>query len=125
MAAEPLPVDLSRPLLEQRQHGHRSELYDKALLATQPLRYSLGFHTCDTPVERDERLLLLHLHKYDLQAYLARHESRAAMAHAPEAVRNGWNSHYRVTGPQLMAQFMSTPAPVEKLPEWLVEARVV
>lgn len=119
------PIDLSRPLLAQRGRWHRNTLYDKALLARAPLTYSLGFHTCAEPVERREELLLLHLHKYDFQAYLARHEARAAMAHAPEAVANGWNAHYRAKGGALMAQYMSTPAPLEDVPAWLRAATVV
>jgi len=90
-----------------------------------PLHYALGFHSCEEDVEQDESLLLLHLHKYDFQAYLCRHEVRASMQHAKEAVRNGWNLHYRVTGPQLLTQYMQTPDPVERIADWLVEACVV
>jgi hypothetical protein len=119
------PIDLSRPLLAQRGRWHRNTLYDKALLARAPLTYSLGFHTCEEPAARREGLLLLHLHKYDFQAYIARHEARAAMQHAPDAVANGWNTHYRATGSALMAQYLQTPAPLESIPEWLRSSRVV
>ena len=74
---------------------------------------------------RREGLLLLHLHKYDLQAYLARHEARAAMQHSPEAVHNGWNTHYRATGGALMAQYLQTAAPLEAIPEWLRASLIV
>ena len=42
-----------------------------------------------------------------------------------EAVANGWNAHYRATGGALMAQYMSTPAPLEDVPAWLRAAAVV
>ena len=118
-------VDLTRPLLAQRRSWHRNELYDKALLTRAPLTYSLGFHTCEEKTPRDDGLLLLHLHKYDFQAYLQRHEQRAAMTHSEEAIAKGWNRHYRTTGPQLLAQYMQTPQPLEPIPEWLRNAALV
>mmetsp|Transcript_16921 Transcript_16921/g.42724 ORF Transcript_16921/g.42724 Transcript_16921/m.42724 type:complete len:276 (-) Transcript_16921:148-975(-) len=118
-------VDLGRPLLSQRRVWHRNELYDKALLTRVPLHYSLGFHTCEEETPRDESLLLLHLHKYDFQAYMRRHEDRAAMKHSEQSITNGWNRHYRVTGPQLLAQYLQTPAPTEPIPAWLRELEVV
>lgn len=118
-------ADLGRPLLEQRGLWHRNVLYDKALLTTVPLAYSLGFHTSEPAFAPEEGLLLLHLHKYDLASYLARHEARAAMRHSSDAVRNGWNAHYRATGAQLMAQYLRTAAPLEPVPAWLRETGVV
>ena len=123
-ASEPA-VDLGRPLLTQRGFWHRNELYDKALVTQQPLQYGLGFHTCEQAVDRDDGLLLLHLHKYDFNSYLRRHEERAVMRHSDDAIRNGWNEHYRRSGGQLVAQFLSIPSPLEPLPEWLKESNVV
>jgi len=122
--AEP-PADLLRPLLSQRRFGHRNELYSKALLTRRALRYALGFHTVEEDVEQDDALLLLHLHKYDFQAYLQRHEARALMAHSATAIEKGWNHHYRVTGAELLAQYMRVPHAIEPLPGWLREACVV
>lgn len=106
-------------LLAHAAHQRISAPRSKALLSTEPLRWSLGFHTCEEEVCRDDELILLHLHKYDLQAYLQRHTERAQMRHSEEAVRNEWNRHYRTTGPALMMQYMSTPAPLEEIPEWV------
>ena len=44
------------------------------------------------------------------------------MQHAPDAVANGWNTHYRKTGGALVAQYMSLPAPLETVPSWVCEA---
>ena len=44
-------------------------------------------------------------------------EARAAYKHAESSIENGWNLHYRTTGPALMAQYMSTPAPIEPMPD--------
>lgn len=113
------PLDASRPILSQRKRWHRNPLYDKALLTKVPLLWSLGFHTCEGEVAQDEGLLLLHLHKYDFQAYLARHEARARYKHADEAVKNGWNTHYQTTGALLVAQYMDLPAPLEPIDAWV------
>ncbi|KAL3902723.1 MAG: hypothetical protein SGPRY_011950, partial [Prymnesium sp.] len=94
-ASEP-PVDLSQPLLAQRRYWYRNELYDKTLLTRTPLEYSLGFHhTTEGNAQRDDRLILLHLHKYDFASYIKRHEKWANVAHSDQAVLHGWNTHYR------------------------------
>lgn len=117
MARGEAPLDPSKPLMAQRGSWHRNVKYDKALITRAPLRWSLGFHACEEPTPQDEALLLVHLHKYDFAAYLRRHEARAAYKHAESSIENGWNAHYRTTGPALMAQYMSTPAPIEPMPD--------
>lgn len=116
-ASEP-PLDPSRPVLAQRRRWHRNEKYSKALLSKVPLTWSLGFHTCEESVAQDELLVLVHLHKYDFQAFLARHEARAKYKHGAAAIANGWNAHYRAVGPQLIAAYVALPAPLEPIPDW-------
>lgn len=120
-AGEP-PLDAARPILAQRRRWHRNTLYDKVLLTKMPLTWSLGFHTCKEATPQDMRLLLLHLHKYDFQAYLQRHEARAKYKHSQAAIANGWNTHYRVEGAALIAQYMALPAPLEDIPAWVCDA---
>ena len=115
------PLDPSKPILEQRKRWHRNTLYDKALLTKVPLKWSLGFHTCEEKVEQDEKLLLVHLHKYDFPKYLERHEARAKFVHSESSVANGYQAHYRKTGKELVTQYMDTPSPIEDVPEWLCE----
>ena len=93
-----------------------------ALLTKAPLTWSLGFHTCTESVAQDARLLLVHLHKYDFQRYLDRHEQRAQYKHAERAIADGFNGHYRRTGGALVAQYMSLPAPLEDVPAWVAES---
>ncbi|KAL1512010.1 hypothetical protein AB1Y20_005285 [Prymnesium parvum] len=119
------PIDLEQPVLAQRRYWHRNELYDKTLLTLAPLRYSLGFHTCEEEAPYDEKLVLLHLNKLDFGYFIRRHEERAAMVHSQEAIENGWNQHYRTTGAPLLKQYIATPYPTEPIPEWLRAAKVV
>ena len=121
-AGEP-PLDTTVPILAQRRRWHRNTLYDKALLTRMPLTWAHGFHTCEEVTSPPlASLVLVHLHKYDFQAYIARHEARARYRHSPDAVANGLNAHYRKMGPQLIAQFMALPAPLEDVPAWVSEA---
>ena len=66
--------------------------------------------------------MLVHLHKYDFQSYLDRHEARARFKHADSAVAHGWNTHYRKTGAALIAQYMQLPAVLEPVPGWVETA---
>jgi hypothetical protein len=91
----------------------------KALLTTVPLAWSLGFHECEESVPLDEGWLLVHLHKYDFQAFLARHEARCKYEHAPEAIERQWNAHYRASGGALVAQYLNLPAALEPIPSWV------
>ncbi len=118
MTSEP-PIDLRRPVLEQRGWWHRNIKYDKALLLTAPLTWSLGFHECAEDVPLDENWLLVHLHKYDFQAFLARHEARCKYKHSPEAIKMQWNLHYRTSGGALVAQYLNLPAALEPIPSWV------
>ena len=121
-AGEP-PLDAAVPILAQRRRWHRNALYDKALLTTIPLTWSHGFHTCAEVTSPPlASLVLVHLHKYDFQSYIARHEARARYRHSSDAIAHGLNAHYRKTGPELVAQFMALPAPLESVPTWVSEA---
>ena len=117
------PLNLDEPIIQHRNKWHRNVKYDKALITRCPLHWSLGFHTCDEDVRQDATgLILVHLHKMDFQMYISRHEARARYKHSDEAIEKGWNTHYRSSGPALMAQYMSLPAPLEEIPDWAKEA---
>mmetsp|Transcript_22935 Transcript_22935/g.58336 ORF Transcript_22935/g.58336 Transcript_22935/m.58336 type:complete len:265 (-) Transcript_22935:274-1068(-) len=121
LASEP-PFDPTRTLLEQRSMWHRNDKYSKALLSKIPLTWSLGFHTCEQEVPVDKDWILVHLHKYDFHAFLQRHEARCKYQHAPSAIENDWNAHYRTSGAALVAQYINLPATLEPIPGWVREA---
>jgi hypothetical protein len=74
------PIDLTRPILAQRSYWHGSRLYSKPNIASQPMKWTLGFHEApDFPqVEPDPNLFLVHLHRMDYGACVARHRRTAA-----------------------------------------------
>ena len=54
------PLDLSTPILAQRQYGRFYSRQCKTLITRVPLSWLPGFHFCDKPPRIDERLFLFH-----------------------------------------------------------------
>lgn len=74
------PLRLGEPLLAQRRYWHASRSYSKALLAAEPVSWSLGFHeaTSHGVLHPDPALLLVHLHRIDYAACVEKHRQTAA-----------------------------------------------
>jgi hypothetical protein len=74
------PLKFDQPVLAQRHYWHASTLYSKPLLAAQPVAWSLGFHeTTNVPNPApDAKLFLIHLHRVDYDACVARHRKTAS-----------------------------------------------
>lgn len=84
------PLDLARPVLDQRRHWFRNPLYDKPSVASVPMEWGLGFHRrADGLVSYDPDLFLLHLHRMDYDLCLTRHRRRAPMARTESDLRAG------------------------------------
>ncbi len=84
------PLDLTRPVLDQRRHWYRSPLYDKPSVASVPMEWGLGFHRrLDGLVSYDPDLYLIHLHRMDYNLCLTRHRHRAPMARTESDLRAG------------------------------------
>lgn len=59
------PIDLDKPLLQQRKYGYYAKLYDKTLISKVPLEWCWGFHHADKEIKPSMDLHLIHLHKMD------------------------------------------------------------
>lgn len=77
LGTEP-PVDLSKNIFEQRDYWYRDSVgFDKTLLSKKALDYVWGFHKLKNGEEdRLFQLFLCHLHKFDFELMLARHQER-------------------------------------------------
>ena len=96
--AEEPPLDLSRPILDQRRCWFVNDGYDKAALATVPMRWRPGFHGReDHGFNPDPDLRLIHLHRMDYELCRERHRTRRRRAWAEDDVRLRWASHNRLT----------------------------
>ena len=97
MPTEP-PLDLGRPILDQRDHWFINDGYDKAALASVPMRWNAGFHgRADGWFNPDPDLRMIHLHRMDYDLCRARHRDRERRAWADEDARLGWAAHNRIT----------------------------
>ncbi len=89
-------LDWSTPILSQSGRMlQRDQMYDKTLISTIPLNWSMGFHEAEqSQGAPDPNLLLLHLHRIDYPTCLARHERRLARKWPQFDIDNhmGWQS---------------------------------
>ena len=87
-------INLSLPLLRQREIWYMSKIYCKTLLTRVPLNYGVGFHNCCHQIEIDEDLIMIHLHKIDLNLAIQRNQNRltAPLSKKMIASRKGWQN---------------------------------
>lgn len=91
------PLDLGRPILDQRGFWYQNDAYSKAALATEPMTWLPGLHgRADRKLAVDPDLRLVHLHRMDHDLCLARHRTRARRPWAPHDRREGWAAHNRI-----------------------------
>lgn len=120
-------IDFDRPLLAQREWWHASLPYCKRLIGRVPLRWSDGFHTeLDAPDDApDPDLLLVHGHRIDYDACLARHSASAALDWNAADIVARAGAHNRVAGGEKFdAWFRNGPdldTPPERIPAHLRE----
>lgn len=117
------PLDPTRPILEQRHWWFANEVYNKPLLATEPLNWVPGFHgLVVNGVVLDTTLHLIHLHRLDFDLCRKRHLERSARLWTEEDLRRGFGAHYRLEDDRF-AQWFSTetgmrfPLVMEPIPE--------
>lgn len=94
--AEP-PLDLSRPILDQRRFWFFNGAYDKAAIATVPMSWRPGFHgRSDYAFRPDPDLRLIHLHRMDYDICLDRHRVRERRPWAEPDAQQGWAIHNQI-----------------------------
>jgi hypothetical protein len=92
------PIDLARPVLDQRGFWFANDIYDKPAIASVPMQWKPGFHRgIDGSMRPDPDLYLIHLHRMDYEICLARHELRREREWNEHDVSEGWAQHNRIT----------------------------
>jgi hypothetical protein len=77
------PYNSNNPILNQRRKWYREAAYDKTLISRVPLDWGIGFHDTiyrkqsdwvngDNLIDPNDKLILIHLHKFDYQIYMKR-----------------------------------------------------
>jgi glycosyl transferase family 2 len=91
------PLDLSRPVMDQRGWWFMNAGYDKAAIATEPMRWKPGFHGReDFAFNLDPDLRMIHLHRMDYDLCLERHRTRNRRPWAKEDADQGWAVHNQI-----------------------------
>jgi hypothetical protein len=95
-AREP-PLDLSRPILQQREYWFAADGYDKPALATAPTPWEVGLHgRVDQEMRLDPDLRLIHLHRVDYELCHRRHRAWSRWAWSGRDMEGGWGAHNRI-----------------------------
>ncbi len=91
------PLDLARPVLDQRRFWYFNGAYDKAAIATVPMSWRPGFHgRTDYAFQPDPDLRLIHLHRMDYEICLERHRIRGRRPWAEPDAREKWAIHNQI-----------------------------
>jgi hypothetical protein len=94
--AEP-PLDLTRPVMEQRFHWFPNPMYSKPALARIPLQWIPGFHECrGLKQEPDPNLYMIHFHRMDYELCKARHHARARAEWDDQNLKRRWYYQMRI-----------------------------
>lgn len=106
------PLDVTQPWLSQRKWWYHSPRYSKPLLSAVPLYWRPGwFGAVNVPMfEAPYRdLLLVHLHKIDLQLCVERHQQAGSQPWHPEA-RSGPLAHNVLEDPERLSRWLLSNA---------------
>lgn len=102
------PLDVARPILEQRGWWFINDAYDKAVLASEPIAWNPGLHpSTGDGFNPDPDLRLIHLHRMDYGLCLERHRTRERKAWAERDAREGWARHNRIVEEAEFAQWFA------------------
>jgi hypothetical protein len=121
--AQEAPYEAARSILQQRGWWRREKLYDKTLVAREPLAWDVGFHylTGKTNAKYAEDLTLVHLHWFDREVAQRRHAAREGWRWAEEQreARNG--EQWTLDAARLEAYLDGLTVGAEPVAEWLKE----
>ena len=102
------PLDLERPILDQRSWWFINDAYDKAALATEPITWPPGLHPpADAEFNPDPDLRMIHLHRMDYGLCLERHRTRERKPWAERDAREGWARHNQIVEEAEFARWFS------------------
>jgi hypothetical protein len=98
------PIDLDRPILEQRGTWFPNFAYSKPILATVPMHWYDGFHARrDGRANFDYDLRLIHLHRMDFDLCLERHRYRSAVSWSERDLQGQSGYQNRIIGEEEFA----------------------
>lgn len=121
--AEP-PIDLDRPILDQRGWWFPNFAYSKPILATVKMHWYDGFHARrDGRANFDYDLRLIHLHRMDFELCRDRHRFRSTVAWNQKDIETNYGYQNRIADEERFAEWFHTdtcthlPIEPERIPD--------
>ena len=106
------PIDLNKPILNQRKYWYPNYCYDKPLLARKPLAWAYGFHNAvNMGGYRDKDLWLFHLHKMDFDTCWDKHKRISNYKWSDECIRQNLGFQLRINNMEDFRRFFDTRCP--------------
>ncbi len=102
MITEEAPIDLSRPILSQRQFGRFHAPECKNLLSRVPVRWLPGLHSSNLAPKFDPRLINFHLKFMDYGSAVKRQDINLKTQWSEQSLRANYGAHHR----QPLSQFV-------------------
>jgi hypothetical protein len=119
-----LPIDLDRPILDQRGWWFENFAYSKPILAAVKMHWYDGFHARrDGRANFDYDLRLIHLHRMDFELCLKRHRFRSTVAWSDKDIVSSYGYQNRIIEEERFAEWFYTdscthlPVKREPIPE--------
>lgn len=92
------PINLSQPILNQRNYWIRSKYYSKPVLSAIPFYWGIGRHGAENGGYFDENFFLLHLKRMDYDIALKKNELTAVSNISPINKKYAWGYQCWLTG---------------------------
>lgn len=89
------PLDLSKPILQQRRFVRFSGSMCKPLITRVPIAWGTGFHACDQPVRIDPGLFMFHIKLMDYEVALMKQKQTREMKWAASSLAANHGAHAR------------------------------
>jgi hypothetical protein len=103
------PLDLTKPLFNQRAYVQFDQLYCKPTIARVPMRWKPGLHFSTRPPCYATDLFLFHLRAMDYDVSRARIRAFNTVPMAEDSVRNSFGFYWSVPEQEYLDLFFSTP----------------
>jgi len=94
-AREPA-LDLAAPILAQRDRVKFAKHYCKTLIASVPVRWGPGFHSCSTHAHPRDDLFMFHLKYVDRDMFIRSLAARSLVVRSPADIQKGYGYQWRL-----------------------------
>ncbi|CAF1364170.1 unnamed protein product [Adineta steineri] len=119
-----LKLNLSKPIMPQRRYWVKDTAYDKPLLISKEIHWSVGFHVCQENSTQDKDLVLIHLQRMDHDFYMERATWKSNQKFKDDDIQRGWGTQHVLRGAKAEEFFISMPGPISEIPEQFRSASV-